>query len=341
MGRRKIGVLAGSTFLLNLLMGLTVAPPSASAIGGAHACMPRVLVLSAMPLELDPLLADAQADLSHPVILNRRPFVSGTLEGDNVILGLTGIGPENAKATTSAAFSTFKCSDGAPEISSVVFSGVSGGDYIGDVFVPNSWSYGGATPVASDPRLLSTARQAQVNDPPALEQSTPPGDPACACEITNQTQLPVTIQHTPVVEFGGVGLTTDPFGGRTLPCAPAGNDVFGCTPCPELDHGATSQVQNILQNGPSFVDPSFFTDYANSSNPPGNWVSSDEETAVVAQVAAANGTPFVGFRAASDGGGDPLHLPGFPSEFFIYRQLAANNAAAMTLSFLHQLSLAH
>jgi nucleoside phosphorylase len=70
-------------------------------------------------------------------------------------------------------------------------------------------------------------------------------------------------------------------------------------------------------------------------------VSQDEETAIVAQIAAANGTPFIGFRAASDGGGDPLHLPGFPWEFFIYRQLAANNAAATAMSFLHQLSLSH
>jgi hypothetical protein len=44
--------------------------------------------------------------------------------------------------------------------------------------------------------------------------------------------------------------------------------------------------------------------------------------------------PFIGFRAVSDGGGDPLHLPGFPVQFFYYRQLAADNAARVTLAFL-------
>jgi nucleoside phosphorylase len=44
--------------------------------------------------------------------------------------------------------------------------------------------------------------------------------------------------------------------------------------------------------------------------------------------------PFLGLRGVSDGGGDALGLPGFPFQFFYYRQLAADNAAAATLAFL-------
>lgn len=64
-------------------------------------------------------------------------------------------------------------------------------------------------------------------------------------------------------------------------------------------------------------------------------------------VAESHGACFIGFRAASDGpsggptdayGGDPLMLPGFPSQFFLYRQLAANNAATVTLAFLQLLA---
>jgi hypothetical protein len=29
-----------------------------------------------------------------------------------------------------------------------------------------------------------------------------------------------------------------------------------------------------------------------------------------------------------------LHLPGFPWQFFVYRQLAGNNAAAVAVAFL-------
>jgi len=39
----------------------------------------------------------------------------------------------------------------------------------------------------------------------------------------------------------------------------------------------------------------------------------------------------------SDGGGDPLGLPGFPVQFFYYRQLAADNAALVTAAVLKAL----
>jgi len=63
------------------------------------------------------------------------------------------------------------------------------------------------------------------------------------------------------------------------------------------------------------------------------------ETAAVARVAAARHIPFLAFRALSDSdaadhGGDPLMLPGFPVTFFVYAQLAADNAAAAVIAFL-------
>ncbi|HUY64514.1 MAG TPA: hypothetical protein VMV14_08375 [Acidimicrobiales bacterium] len=340
MRRIQLGGVCFVVVLLNALGGVTVAPLSGAASADVS-CPQQVLVLSAMPLELDPLLAKATVDLRHPVMLNSRPFVFGTLEGNRVIMGLTGIGPENALAATQGAFARFRCADGTSEISDVVFSGTSGGDYIGDVSVPASWSYDGTAlatpepfPVATSPGLLAIARKTPV---PALEKSTPPGDPACACELTDSTQLPITVKHAPDVVFAPAGLTTDPFGGRTLPCAPDANDIFGCTPCRERDHGTVGQVQNVVTNGPSFLETSFFTGYMNSPTP-STPVWQDNETAIVAAVAESHGAPFIGFRAASDGGGDPLSLPGFPAEFFVYRQLAADNAAAMTLAFLHQLA---
>jgi hypothetical protein len=346
--KTSVGVMVGA----GVLAGVLAFPAGADSGGtvtvtASTGCLPpSLLVVSAMPLELDPLLAAAQgADYAHPVMLNNRPFVTADLEGNNVIMGLTGIGPENAQATTEDAFNTFQC-NGVSEISGVVFSGTSGGDHIGDVFVPDNWSYAGVQTFPSDPTMLSVATQALHASPPKLEQSTPPGDPACACEATDQVQTPVTVKYPPVVKIGGTGLTTDPFGGRILPCAPTGSDIFGCTPCPELDMDAPGQTLSLAQEAPAFLEPGFFTGYANSTTPAGTWVSEDEETAIVAQVAASHtlpgGTqpvPFIGFRAASDGGGDPLHLPGFPAEFFVYRQLAANNAAATALAFLHQWAL--
>lgn len=64
----------------------------------------------------------------------------------------------------------------------------------------------------------------------------------------------------------------------------------------------------------------------------------DMGSAAVAKIASDNATPFIVFRALSDGEGDPLMLPGFPMQFFAYRQYAANNAALVALAFLAEWS---
>ena len=338
MAAWRRGILAIPFGVLMVAAGLVVSVGT-PALPAAAGCTPRLLVLSAMPLELDPLLARASVDPVAPTVLDDRSFVTGTLAGNPVIMGLTGIGPENALATTSAAFAHYQCG-GAPEISGVVFSGTSGGDDIGDVFVPDRWTEDGTHFFDTDPAMYAVAGAAAAGAP--LEQTTPTGDPTCVCVLASGVTTPVTVRHVPVVELGGDGLTTDPFGGRTLPCAPAGTDVFGCVPCREMDQSQLEQAAAFAQGAPAFAQPGFFTSYLSATTPAGTWVSEDNETAVVAQVAAAHGVPFIGFRAASDGpgstpgtGGDPLLLPGFPAQFVVYRQLAADNAAAMAFAFLH------
>lgn len=341
-------VVAGLVFTV----GTAAGPASA-------ACTSRLLVLSAMPLELDPILAQASIDPGPPVVINNRYFVTGTLGGSPgvrplpVVMGLTGIGPENAQTTTSAAIDYYASCGG---ISGVVFSGTSGGDEIGNVFVPNQWDYfdgtSGTISYAEYPNsnMLAAAQTAEANGYVQLENTTPTGDPACLCAVTNGVtngvQTPVTIQHTPAVEFGTTaspltGYTSDPLNGHPLPCFPAGSDVFGCVPCRELNQSQLQQAVAFAEQAPAFVDPGFFSSYLAAASPPG--YVQDNETAVVAKVAAQDGLPFIGFRAASDGpgntpgtGGDPLDLPGYPFQFLTYRQLAADNAAAMTLGFLRQ-----
>jgi hypothetical protein len=93
----------------------------------------------------------------------------------------------------------------------------------------------------------------------------------------------------------------------------------------------------LLQQLLPFVSPDFFTGYFSSTAaPPGHYVSSDEETAEVAIAARKAHLPFIGFRGVSDGGGDPLHLPGFPFQFFLYRQLSAENVAAVATAFIKE-----
>ena len=325
------------------LIGLTAASLVAAALSagstaGANMlalphCPGRTLVLSAMPVELGPLLARETSTVEETI--GDHTYFIGKLQGQPVALELTGIGPVNAEAATRQALHDFRCGT-ATGINGVVFSGVAGGDYIGDVTVATRWTLdAGKHFVDADSRLLAVARRVAAH-PPALLTTAPAGDPACGCVTSPDAVTTVSVTHKPQVEVGGKGQTTDPFGGRALPCAPGGGDVFGCEPCPAAKN-PVGDSQHFLPGIVPFVDPSFFAGYfASSSEGPG-YVAEDEETAAVAEVATAAHVPFLGIRAVSDGGGDPLGLPGFPVQFFYYRQLAADNAALTTLAVLRDL----
>ena len=326
-----------------LAVSVVVAGLSAGSASAATATKTRaparcpVLVLSAMPLELDPILAKSHVDSNATYVHDGRGFWEGRVEGNRAIFALTGIGIVNATRSTEAAFAHFHC------LSAVVFSGTSGGDYIGDVMAPARWTEDGKHFVSTSPSTLGVLRTALRRSIP-LQQTTPSGDPFCTCYLTGfkSASTPVTVEHVPKVEVGGTGLSSDGFGGRAFPCAPAASDVFGCWPCPLTDSAAKQQGVQLTQTVPPFLELSFVLDYESASaTPPGTYVDQDMETAAVFAVVARHHVPFIGFRAASDGGGDPLHLPGFPAEFFFYRQLAADNAASTALAFLAAWHSAH
>lgn len=306
------------------------------AVGGAPGaraldlCTPRLLVLSAYPGEIDRLLTEAVLDTDDTVVIDGRSFFVGTLRGKDVVLTLTGIGLVNAERTTRAALDHFRCGDHA-SITGIVFSGVAGGRNIGDVAVPEVWTDGADLSFPVDPAMLATA-QAIAGDV-ELERDVPLGDVACV-GVDPRSIDHVTVPHEPEVLIGGEGTSADPFGGRAFPCIPGGGDVFGCEACRAPVH-QTPDVVRFVEGAVPFIDPSFFTDYF--ANPPPaqtEYAAEDMETLAVADVATEHGIGFIAFRAASDGAGDPLMLPGFPFQFFVYRQLAADNAAAATLAFL-------
>ena len=340
--RARAGRVAACAAVVGALAPL-VAARAATVVEPEHQQPPAncpALVLSAMPLEAAPVLAGAEVNPAPAFVHDGRGFWSGTVQGNPVIIAVTGIGLQNATNATEAAFAHFPC------FSAVVFSGTSGGDFIGDVMVPAGWTEDGKHFVSTSASALDVLQQWLVKHPVTLEQSTPPGDPLCLCGLSSPPSptLPVTVEHRPQVELGGtgscptptcLGLSSDGFGGRAFPCVPQASDVFGCWPCKFPDTAAATQASNLASTVPPFLEPAFFLGYESASAPPpGKYVSSDMETAAVFTVAASHKVPVIGFRAASDGGGDPLMLPGFPAEFFVYRQLAADNAAAVALAFL-------
>ena len=303
-------------------------------------CAGRTLVLAAMPLELNPLIQETDLEsmvVAEPEGQAPRTFYLGRLAGNDVILAMTGIGMVNAEQTARAAFAEFgSCFRG------VVFSGVAGSIHnIGDVAIAEEWTIRGNrdghgfTP--ADPGMLATARQLEAPGAVALSRDVPVGDAACLCpgvEAVTKAGLPITMPQPPKVVVGGQGTTYDTFSGHAVPCLPGGGDIAGCKPCITTP-GFDSDVAAFAENAPPlFTDPAFFTNLFGFEETTDEYVAQDEETALVARVAAERGVPFLGIRAASDGKGDPLGLPGFPFQFAAYRQLAGDNAAAVTIAFL-------
>jgi nucleoside phosphorylase len=314
--RNRLGAILALGGLLHLLV-LAPATDAEPAPSG-----PCILVLGAMPLEIGPIL-DRTTRSGPAVTIDGRRFYPGRLMGRDVVLAMTGIGLENAEQATRAAFSGFPC------IRGVVFSGVAGGEWIGDVVVPERWTEDGETFLPVDPRMQAAARRASADHRLTLERNTPLGDPACVCDLPRAINA-ATVQHEPEVVFGGDGITSDPFGGERLPCVPGAGDILGCDPCGEL--------QQLLPDGAALgrlLTSNFLAGLASTSLATDRrYTSQDMETARTAAVAAEHGVPFIAFRAVSDGQGDPYQLPGFPVQFALYRQLAADNAAIATVAFL-------
>jgi nucleoside phosphorylase len=332
-----------SLLAVALLSGLAVTPSA----GADETC--RLLVLGAMPVEIGPFLARATVDHRVDVSITNeqdqqqlKSFFFGTLEGNDVIMAMTGIGTANAAETAQLAFTNFGC------ISGVIFSGVSGGnanEYIGDVLVPQSWTLnvfdaeGNSTTSSytADDAMLQAASAGAATV--ALSSDGHIGD--CGCVGIDPEATPtIHFDHVPTITIGAglTGRSSDPFGGHALPCVPA-SDTFGCQPCKFLEFSSGDVARTVTTAKP-FATPQFFSWFQTWSAESGSFDVEDMESAAVASV--ANGkAPFIAFRSPSDGAnGDPLvEVPGpfgFLPQFALYRQYAADNAATVALAFLRE-----
>jgi nucleoside phosphorylase len=291
----------------------------------------RTLILSAFPAEADAILARTTLDPNPSVVVDGHHFYLGTLGGKKVIVAMTGIGMVNATQTTETALDHFTPESGI-SIGAVVFSGVAGGSgrtEIGDVAVPARWtSDDGETWHAVDPGMLAAANTLTVD----LLSTDSVGDPACACGLLAGPQI--DLKREPELFVGGDGSSDDNNNGTAFPAIPLGGDIFGPQPCAAPDFSLLFTGNFFQALGPflAFGLLSNLTGLLNPVVPPVDAV--DQETAAAQQVADAHGIPFLGIRGMSDGPGDPLNLPGYPFTFFVYKQIAADNAAIVTEAFL-------
>jgi hypothetical protein len=152
--------------------------PAALAAPSQPPCVRRVLVLTAMPLELNPLYRAATIDPNATARIDGHTFYVGRVAGKNVVMAMTGIGPVNATETSTTAFEHFRC-----PFAGAVFSGVAGSkENIGDVAVPQRWTLDdGKTWLAADKGMVTTARKLAGTGKVKLAQDVPVGDAACLC----------------------------------------------------------------------------------------------------------------------------------------------------------------
>ena len=265
---------------------------------------PRIAVISAFAPEiaiLESLLEGAQTRRLGPA-----RYVTGRLEGREVVLFLSGISTVNAAMTTQAALDHFN-------VTSILFSGIAGGvdpDLgIGDVVVADRWAH-----------YLEGA----------FARETPQG-----------YELPGWM-GTPMATFGMIhtrGVDVVPPGGT----APESRFWFEADP--HLLEVAAEAAQGLALesaggdrpprvmiggngvSGPVFMDNAGFRDHAFARF---EARVLDMESASVAQVAYANGTPFLAIRSLSDlaGGG------GGENEIAAFLSVAAANSARLMRALL-------
>ncbi|MDQ1374437.1 MAG: hypothetical protein QOJ09_1775, partial [Actinomycetota bacterium] len=297
----------------------------------AATCVTRTLVLSAYPSEADAVLSHMTLDPKPAIVVEDHHFYLGTIAGKPVVSTMTGIGLTNAKNTTEKALSGFTCEATGLRIGAVLFSGVAGGaerTEVGDVAVPARWTLDdGATWAGVDPGMLAAATNLRA----PLSRVNTAGDPACVCVDPHLVPL-VDMGREPKIVVGGTGYSSDALKGDASPCIPNGGDVFGCQPCHAPDRG----LPDVIGTGPGLL--AWLQENIKGGYPAGStktYDAVDQETAAALAVADAHHVAFLGFRGMSDGPGDPLNLPGFPFQFFFYRQLAADNAAIAVEAYLH------
>ena len=292
----------------------------------------RTLILTAFPAEADAILARTTLDPNPSVVVDGHHFYLGTLGGKKVIVAMTGIGMVNATHTTETALDHFTPESGI-SIGAVVFSGVAGGSgrtEIGSVAVPARWtSDDGATWHAVDSGMLTAANTLDVD----LDSTARLGDPLCSCNPLARLPL-VDLKREPQLFVGGDGSSDDNNNGTAFPAIPFGGDIFGPQPCTAPDFSPLF-IGNFFQALGPFLVGGLLSNLTGLLAPVAPAVDAvDQETAAAQQVADAHGIPFLGIRGMSDGPGDPLNLPGYPFTFFVYKQIAADNAAIVTEAFL-------
>lgn len=241
--------------------------------------------------------------------------LSGTLEGQSVLLMMSDVGMVNAALNTQFLIDHFP-------ISRIVFSGIAGGIdpelSIGDVIVPERW-------IESMEMVMARATPDGFKAPEWMPgmMSVPGYGMMLPRNLQVSTAHGAARFHEALaVDPGLFALARNAVGGLALKKCTAAQVCLDKTP--KVVIGGTGLTS------PAFVDNKEYREYLYTTFHAG---VTDNESAAVAQVAFRNDVPFIVFRSVSDlAGGDAS-----TNQMKTFMQLAADNSASVLTAFMRAL----
>ena len=293
-------------------------------------CTTRIGIISAFGAEADILVEQTQNKRSWNI--NGNHFTTGQLRGNQVVIVLSGISMVNAAMVTQLMLDHFR-------IERLLMSGIAGGvnpnNYVGDVIAAQRWALpmetywhrDGNPPCNKGDSNCVGLQIATENGKvrPAFKFNTPAG-PLSSGLFMRDT----FVQNASNGAQGEFRFDFEADPAMLAIVRALKPDLARCGP---LNPSRCVHTQPVLRVGgravsiPTFLANADYRAYLYESL---QAQAVDMETAAFAQVAYANGVPFLAFRSLSDlAGGDTGDI----GEFF-GSGLAEANAAKVTLAFL-------
>jgi adenosylhomocysteine nucleosidase len=303
-------------------------------------CTPRIGIVSAFGAEADILLAQTAA--KRVWTINGKPFTTGTLRGNRVVIVLSGVSMINSTLVTQQMLDHF-------HVERLVMSGISGGinpaHHVGDVTVPDRWAMPMEVYWGADASLPAACGA--------------PGDVSCL-----GLKLATGVDGKPLPPFALPGGPTGLFMRENYVLnaanAPKGGFVFDypvdpamlavvrglapklerCGPRAKAASGEIDPKQCVSEQPRLIVGGRGVSGTAFLANPHYRAYLFEQlqaetvemETAALAHVALTNGVPYIAFRSLSDLAGATEFNADVGALFS--SGLAETNEAAVTLAFL-------
>lgn len=277
------------------------------------AASPPILVITAMPLELAPLLEMIEVDGTE--IINGRTHHLGRIGGAQVALVAGGVSMVKATMAAQAAID-------ALGVRAIVYCGIAGGASprirIGDVIVPEQWAQY-QEHVFTDASRTGWRRGWRNESLGHFEMMFPqrvwaarPNDAPDAEELKLWFRVDESLIDAVALAEEGLVLERCTSGGQCV------------------EHQPAVVIGGSGVSGPTFVDDARYRDWVWQTFKP---LGFDMETAAVGHVAYANGIPYIGVRGISDmAGANPKE-----NRVESYAPMAARNAASVVAALLHRM----